>query len=53
MGLRFICARQARELVRSEYSSPELAAETIEKIRVRGAFRAPEAVKQALADRVE
>ncbi len=33
--------------------SPKLAAETIEKIRVRGVFRVPEAVKQALADRVE
>ena len=32
---------------------PELAAETIEKIRVMGAFRAPEAIKQALADRIE
>jgi Arc/MetJ-type ribon-helix-helix transcriptional regulator len=37
----------------AEDISPELAAETIEKIRVRGVFRAPEAVKQALADRVD
>ena len=33
--------------------SPELAAETIESIRVMGVFRAPEALKQALADRIE
>jgi Arc/MetJ-type ribon-helix-helix transcriptional regulator len=33
--------------------SPELAADTIDEIRVRGAFRAPAAVKQALADRIE
>jgi hypothetical protein len=37
----------------AEDISPQLAAETIEKIRVRGVFRAPEAVKQALADRVD
>lgn len=37
----------------AEDISPELVAETIEKIRVRGVFRAPEAVKQALADRVD
>jgi Arc/MetJ-type ribon-helix-helix transcriptional regulator len=33
--------------------SPDLAAETIESIRVMGVFRAPEALKQALADRIE
>jgi Arc/MetJ-type ribon-helix-helix transcriptional regulator len=33
--------------------SPDLAAEAIESIRVMGVFRAPEAVKQALADRIE
>jgi len=32
---------------------PDLAAETIESIRVMGVFRAPEALKQALADRIE
>jgi Arc/MetJ-type ribon-helix-helix transcriptional regulator len=32
--------------------SPELAAETIEKVHVRGVFRAAEKVKQALADRI-
>jgi Arc/MetJ-type ribon-helix-helix transcriptional regulator len=32
--------------------SPELAADTIDEIRVRGAFRAPESVKQALSDRI-
>jgi hypothetical protein len=37
----------------SDDISPELAAEAIEKIRVRSAFLAQEAVKQALADRVE
>ena len=37
----------------SEDISPELAAETIEKVHVRGVIRAPEAVKQALADRIE
>jgi hypothetical protein len=37
----------------AEDISPQLAAETIEKIRGRGVFRAPEAVKQALADRVD
>ena len=33
--------------------SPELAAETIDEIRVRGAFRAPAAVKKALTDRIK
>ena len=33
--------------------SPDLAAETIESIRVMGVFRGPEALKQALADRIE
>ena len=37
----------------SDDISPELADETIEEIRVRGAFRAPAAVKQALADRIK
>jgi metal-responsive CopG/Arc/MetJ family transcriptional regulator len=37
----------------SDDISPELAAETIEKVRVRGVFRAPDAVISALADRIE
>jgi len=37
----------------SDDISPELAAETVEKIRVRSAFKASEAVKQALTDRIE
>ncbi len=32
---------------------PELAAETIEKVRVLGVFRASDAVMEALADRIE
>ena len=30
---------------------PELASQTIERVQIRGIFRAPEAVKEALADR--
>ncbi len=37
----------------SDDISPELAAETIEKIRIRGVIRAPDAVIGALADRIE
>ena len=37
----------------SDDVSPELAAETIERIRIRGVFRAPEVVKQVLSDRIE
>ena len=37
----------------SDDISPELAAETIEKVRVRGVFRASKAVKEALADRID
>ena len=37
----------------SDDISPELAVETIEKIRVSGVFRAPDAVISALADRIE
>jgi len=37
----------------SDDISPELAAETIEKVRVRGVFRASDAVISALADRIE
>ena len=37
----------------AEDISPQLAAETIDKIRIRGVYWAPEAVKQALADRVD
>jgi hypothetical protein len=37
----------------SDDISPELADETIEEIRVRGAFRAPAAVKQVLAARIK
>ncbi len=37
----------------SDDFSPELAVETIEKIRVSGVFRAPDAVISALADRIE
>ena len=33
--------------------TPELASAAIESVKVRGIFRAPEAVKQALADRME
>jgi Arc/MetJ-type ribon-helix-helix transcriptional regulator len=32
--------------------SPELAAQTVEEVHVRGVFRAPAAVKEALADRI-
>lgn len=35
------------------YLPSELVAETIEKVRVRGVFRASEAVKATLADRME
>jgi hypothetical protein len=37
----------------SDDISPQLADETIEEIRVRGAFRAPAAVKQVLAARIK
>jgi len=37
----------------SDDISPQLAAQTIEKIHVMGVFRAPEAVKAALVDRIE
>lgn len=37
----------------SDDISPELAAETIEKVHVRNVFRASEAVKEVLADRIE
>jgi hypothetical protein len=43
----------ALNLLGNSRINPQLAAETIEKIRVRGVFRAPEAVKQALADKVD
>lgn len=37
----------------SDDISPQLASQTIEKVHVMGVFRAPEAVKAALSDRIE
>lgn len=40
-------------LVLSKNITPELARETIESIKVYGTFKAPEAVKQAIAERIQ
>ena len=49
---RKVSLRVIGSLRLSDDIDPELACETIEAIRIRGSFRAPAAVREAIADRI-